>query len=140
MVKKVLTSAAAKKRTSKVGVQSKGKGKNKANVSTKTKPLENGMRWTEGGAYRVGGKSSVIGQEITAKFGIEGFEIIKEKDMIGERGENMVMVSYCMLELGFKLPLDEDVAKLLVYYDSSPCQMSRTTFWLVVARARKLGA
>ncbi|KAF5187689.1 hypothetical protein FRX31_022724, partial [Thalictrum thalictroides] len=130
MVKKVLKSAEVGKRTTNVGVQTK--------VNTPTKvPLENGTRWTAGGAYRVGGKASLTGEEIADKFSIEGFEIVKEKDMIGEWGENMVLVSYCMLELGFKLPLDVDVAKLLVYYDASPCQMSGT-FWLVVARAREL--
>ncbi|KAF5194093.1 hypothetical protein FRX31_016321 [Thalictrum thalictroides] len=48
----------------------------------------------------------------------------------------MIEVTYSMLEIGFKLPLEREVAKLLAYYDVAPIQMP-LSFWLLMARARK---
>ncbi|KAF5177260.1 hypothetical protein FRX31_033154 [Thalictrum thalictroides] len=97
------------------------------------------MRWSAHGAYRVAGKKDITIEDLVVTFHIKGFKIVNENEVTDEVKENMVLVSYTMLELGFRLPLEVDVAKLLVLFDASPCQTS-SSFWILLAHARALEA
>ncbi|KAF5178662.1 hypothetical protein FRX31_031752 [Thalictrum thalictroides] len=94
MAKKALASVAMRKGKAKVGCKTKEKEK-KQTVKTKT-PLEKGMHWTTRGAYLVSDDvKNVAAEDIGSKFGIDGFEVIKEYEMIGELRENMVRGMRC---------------------------------------------
>ncbi|KAF5188673.1 hypothetical protein FRX31_021740, partial [Thalictrum thalictroides] len=95
-------------------------------------------RYLKGGGWRHSPTAQTITKiEVVKKFKLQEFEVMKADGFKGEFKSDMIEVTYAMLEIGFKLPLEREVAKLLAYYDVAAIQMP-LSFWLLMARARKL--